>query len=89
MVFKFTIDNVLNKYIPRNRLSRLPRPIARLLGAHKDKPAADYFIWLEILIGTFAGVALLEGVFKSPNIFRTDTMLNDTCFIWCFGNFMF
>lgn len=70
MVFKFTIDNVLNKYIPRNRLSKLPRPIARLLGAHKDKPAADYFIWLEILIGTFAGVALLEGVFKSPNIFR-------------------
>ena len=39
-----------------------PRPIARLLGAHKDKPAADYFIWLEILIGTFAGVALLKGI---------------------------
>ncbi|CAX40604.1 conserved hypothetical protein [Candida dubliniensis CD36] len=70
MVFKFTIDNVLNKYIPRNRLSKLPAPIARLLGAHKDKPAPDYFIWLEILIGSFAGVALLEGVFKSPNIFR-------------------
>ena len=50
MVFKFTIDNVLNIYIPRNRLSKLPRPIARLLGAHKDKPAADYFIWWKFLL---------------------------------------
>ena len=75
MVFKFTIDNVLNKYIPRNRLSKLPRPIARLLGAHKDKPAADYFIWLEILIGTFAGVALLEGYLRVPIYLETDTML--------------
>lgn len=69
MVFKFTIDNILNPYIPENRISKLPKPIARLLGSHKDPPRPDYYIWLEILIATFGGVGLLEGIFKNPNVF--------------------
>ncbi|KAK6455886.1 HPP family-domain-containing protein [Scheffersomyces xylosifermentans] len=69
MVFKFTIDNVLNKYIPENKLKRLPPFIGRFLGAHSPSPRADYLIWLETLIGTFVGLSLLEGVFKSHTVF--------------------
>lgn len=67
MVFKFTIDNVVNKYIPFLFTHKLPKPIARLLGGHNPKPVADYWIWLEILVSSFVGIALLEGVFKSKH----------------------
>lgn len=69
MVFKFTIDNVLNKYVPANRLNRLPKPVLRFLGCHKTSPAPDYLIWLEILVSSFCGIALLEGIFKSQTVF--------------------
>ncbi|KAK6465981.1 HPP family-domain-containing protein [Scheffersomyces coipomensis] len=69
MVFKFTIDNVVNKYIPPNHLDRLPKVIGRFLGAHTTTPKHDYLIWLEIFIGSFAGIALIEGVFKSHTVF--------------------
>lgn len=71
MVFKFTIDNVLNKYIPANRLNRLPPLVSRFLGVHQTSPRADYWIWLEILVSTFCGIALLEGVFKSHTAFTS------------------
>ena len=70
MVFKFTIDNILNPYIPKNNISKLPKPISKLLGgSNKLSPVSDYYIWLEILIATFGGVGLLEGIFKNSNIF--------------------
>lgn len=65
MVFKFTIDRLVNRYIPANQVSRLPRPIAWILGTHPVRPQPDYIIWVEILLGSFCGMALLEGVFKS------------------------
>ena len=71
MVFKFTIDTVLNKYVPYNRLNRLPKPIRRVLGSHHPKPVADYWIWIEILVSSFCGIALLEGVFKSHTVFTS------------------
>ncbi|RCK65418.1 hypothetical protein Cantr_01367 [Candida viswanathii] len=71
MVFKFTIDNVLNPFIPKNKISKLPQPLSRLLGSHPEHPVPDYFIWLEIFVGSFGGVALLEGIFKNPNVFTT------------------
>lgn len=69
MVFKFTIDHVLSKYMPNNQTHKLPRYIRRFLGNHNPKPRADYWIWLEIFIATFSGIALLEGVFKSHTVF--------------------
>ncbi|KAK6201643.1 HPP family-domain-containing protein [Scheffersomyces amazonensis] len=69
MVFKFTIDDVVNKHIPPNRLDRLPNIIGRFLGAHKTTPKHDYLIWLEIFLGSFCGIALIEGVFKSNTAF--------------------
>jgi hypothetical protein len=68
-VFKFTIDDVLNRYIPPNRLHRLPRPLRFFLGKHSVKPVGDYWIWLQILVATFGGLTLLEGVFKSHTAF--------------------
>ncbi|RLV92806.1 Transmembrane protein [Spathaspora sp. JA1] len=71
MVFKFTIDDILNRYIPRNRIDRLPFPISRFLGAHSPTPRHDYLIWIEILVSSFCGIALLEGVFKSHTVFTS------------------
>ncbi|CAN3367947.1 hypothetical protein DICA1_F38864 [Diutina catenulata] len=69
MVFKFTIDKWANRWVPRNRVAQLPTPIAWVLGHHRTKPQPDYFIWLEILVGTFCGMALLEGLFSSHTAF--------------------
>lgn len=69
MVFRFTIDNLTNRYVPYSRIDRLPKPLRRILGSHSPPPVADYWIWLEVLVSTFCGVALLEGVFKSHTVF--------------------
>lgn len=69
MVFRFTIDNVTNKYIPSSQVHKLPKFIRHILGSNNNKPRDDYFIWLEILIASFCGILLLEGVFRSPNVF--------------------
>lgn len=69
MTFHFTIDRVLNKYIPKNQISRLPRILQRPLGYHSTSPVSDYWVWMEILIASFCGIALLEGVFKSRTAF--------------------
>ncbi|KAG7193360.1 uncharacterized protein KQ657_000777 [Scheffersomyces spartinae] len=71
MVFKWNIDIVLNKYLPPNQVHKFPQPLKRFLGGQNIKNRHDYLIWLEILISTFCGIALLEGVFKSPNIFSS------------------
>lgn len=68
MVFKFTIDNWLNPYLWPNQVSRFG-PVKRLLGGHSPKPVADYWVWLEILVASFCGIALLEGVFISNTVF--------------------
>lgn len=68
-MFRFTIDNWVNKYLWPNQVHRLPRPFRRVLGDHSSKPIADYWIWLEIFIATFSGIALLEGVFSSHTLF--------------------
>lgn len=69
MVFKWNIDNVVNRYLPPSQVHKLPQPFKRFLGGQNVKPRHDYLIWLEILLSTFCGIALLEGVFKSPNVF--------------------
>lgn len=68
-MFRFTIDNWVNKYLWPNQVHKLPQPFRRVLGGHTPHPVADYFIWLEILISSFCGIALLEGVFSSHTAF--------------------
>lgn len=71
MVFKFTIDNVLNKFVPANQFKKLPRPLGHFFGVNDNNkyPRPDYLIWLEIFIGSFCGILLLQGVFRNPNVF--------------------
>lgn len=71
MVFKFTIDKVVNKYIPPNQTGKLPQFIRIFLGNHKTTPKHDYLIWLEILVASFSGIALLEGIFKHHTAFTS------------------
>lgn len=68
-MFKFTIDYWLNPYILPNQTRKLPQPLRRFLGGHTPKPVSDYWVWLEIFIGTFCGLLLLEGVFRSSTVF--------------------
>lgn len=68
MVFRFTIDSVLNQYLWPNQCYRFG-PFKRFFGVHSPKPVDDYWVWLEILVATFCGIALLEGVFKSHTVF--------------------
>lgn len=69
MTFTFSIDKVLNKYIPPNQIHHLPHPLRRVLGGHSPNPPPDYLVWLEILIASFCGIALLDGLFKSHTVF--------------------
>lgn len=71
MVFRFTVDKLTDKYIPPNQARKLPKWVGRFLGANDNgqKPRPDYLVWLEVLIGTFCGLLLLEGVFRNPNVF--------------------
>ncbi|KAI5960738.1 uncharacterized protein KGF55_004308 [Candida pseudojiufengensis] len=71
MVFKFSVDDLFDNHLPPSQLYKFPRVLSFFLGYHKPphKPANDYWIWLEILIGSFCGLSLIMGIFKSPNIF--------------------
>ncbi|CUM46035.1 uncharacterized protein AC631_02197 [Debaryomyces fabryi] len=65
MVFQFSLDKITTKYLPGNQVEKLPKAFRRFLGCHSPPPKADYWVWLEVFISTFSGIALLEGVFKS------------------------
>lgn len=65
MVFQFSLDKITTKYLPENQVKRLPTIFRRFLGYHSPSPKADYWVWLEIFLSTFSGIALLEGVFQS------------------------
>lgn len=67
MVFQCSLDKLTTTYLPGNQVQMLPKILRRFLGCHSPSPKADYWVWLEIFISTFSGVALLEGVFKSRN----------------------
>lgn len=67
MVFTFTIDKVLNPVVPRSVVPRLPQPLARFLGHHPVAPPArhDPLVWIDVLVGLFAGIAVLEAIFMN------------------------
>lgn len=75
-MFKFTIDKWLNPYILPNQSRRLPQPLRRFTGGHTAKPVPDYLIWLEILVGSFCGILMLEGMFKSHTVFSNHHLVH-------------
>lgn len=68
-MFKFTLDQYLNPYIYPSQIYRFPQPLRRFLGGSQPKPVADYWLWLDILIGSFCGIAVIEAVFKLHTVF--------------------
>lgn len=69
MVFTFSLDKYTNKYVPRSQVHHLPGPLRRVLGGYPASATHDYFIWLEILVASFCGIALLAGVFQNHTVF--------------------
>lgn len=78
--FHYDIDDVLNPYIPKSQVHRLPRPIARFLGHQSPGPqnqeqqpqqhreVGNLLICIWSFVGSFLGLLLVAGVFKSPGI---------------------
>lgn len=66
----FDVDKSLNRFIPRSRVHRLPKPIAHFLGyrAKPRKELGSVIIAAWSFIGAFCGVAIIEGVFMTPSI---------------------
>lgn len=64
------IDRWLNHYIPRNQLSKLPRPVSRFLG-YRDKPhyeVGNVLVAWWACVGAFVGVVIIEAVLMIPAI---------------------
>lgn len=70
----FTLDKLIDPYIPPSQLYRLPSWISRWLGGSAHKPIytklPDHILWLDIFIGTFVSLLTIEGVFKSSSLFK-------------------
>ncbi|EOD47712.1 putative hpp family protein [Neofusicoccum parvum UCRNP2] len=67
----FDIDDYLNPFVPRSRISRLPKPLSRFLG-YRDSPApqvGNVLIATWALVGAFCGLTTVTAVYKfAPGI---------------------
>lgn len=68
-MFKFTVDDWLNRYLWPSQVHRFPAPLRRLLGGGPTIPRPDHWVWTEALVASFCGIALIEAVFKSHTAF--------------------
>ncbi|KAF4543525.1 Hpp family protein [Lasiodiplodia theobromae] len=62
----FDIDQYLNRIVPHNRISRLPKPVSRFLG-YRDEPAAPIGNIIQAtwaLVGAFCGLTVVTAVYK-------------------------
>ncbi|KAH3675805.1 hypothetical protein WICPIJ_009258 [Wickerhamomyces pijperi] len=70
----FTLDKLIDPYIPPSQLYRLPNWISRWLGGPR-KPIfdklPDTILWLDIFIGSFISILTIEGVSKSSSLFQS------------------
>ena len=66
----FDVDHYLNRFIPRNHLHRLPKPISRFLGYRNSGPPriGNVLTWWWAFIGAFAGLLVVEAVFQSEQL---------------------
>lgn len=68
--WQFDIDRHLNPHLPRNLISRLPKPISRFLG-YRDDPRPEIGNVLVAgwaFLGAFVGIVVIEVVFMIPTI---------------------
>ena len=64
------IDKLLNRFVPYNRLFKLPRPVSRFLG-YRSGPhheIGNVLVAWWAFVGAFAGVAVIEAVLMIPEI---------------------
>ncbi|KKY13351.1 putative hpp family protein [Diplodia seriata] len=62
----FDIDQYLNRFVPRNRINRLPKPLSRFLG-YREKPAPPIGNIIQAtwaLVGAFCGLTVVTAVYK-------------------------
>ncbi|KAL1642103.1 hypothetical protein SLS58_005693 [Diplodia intermedia] len=62
----FDIDQYLNRFVPRNRIHRLPKPLSRFLG-YREKPAPPIGNIIQAtwaLVGAFCGLTVVTAVYK-------------------------
>lgn len=66
----FDVDEYLNPFIPRNRLHRLPKPIANILGSrdHPREQIGNLLVAAWACLGAFVGVIIIEATFMIPAI---------------------
>ena len=78
------IDHWLNAFVPRNHLSKLPRPVSRFLG-HRDRPHAEIgnvLVACWACVGAFTGVILIEAVLMIPKIHDHGVPIVIASFVW-------
>ena len=66
----FDLDHHLNPYLPRNRISRLSKPLSRFLG-YRDGPrpeVGNVLIAGWAFVGAFVGIVAIEALFMIPAI---------------------
>jgi hypothetical protein len=67
---EFDIDNYINRFIPRNRLRLLPKPISWFLGYRSSSPSriGNVLVWWWAFLGAFAGILVVEAVFRTEQL---------------------
>ncbi|CCH43563.1 putative membrane protein [Wickerhamomyces ciferrii] len=72
MPFPLSIDQYLNPYYPRSIIPHFPKPLQRLFGKHKGLNSlnSSWILYLDVLIGSFISILLIEGVFKHSSVFK-------------------
>jgi hypothetical protein len=66
----FDVDLYLNRFVPLSRIYLLPKPISWLLGYRKEPvtPVGSLIVWLWSFIGAFAGILIVEAVFRTEGL---------------------
>lgn len=71
MVFKFDLDRYTRKQVPGPIAKKFHPLIARWFGNHVPKRSLeqipDYLLWLDIFIGSFCAMIVIESVFVNDN----------------------
>jgi len=63
----FDIDHYLNRFVPRNRLYLLPKPISWFLGYRDQprKPVGAVLVCFWAFFGAFSGLLVVEAVYMT------------------------